>query len=183
MSRRAKLFIASIFIMLLAVLGWQFVSAWRPENPLRFRHVGGNMERGPFEEGYYQSMQMELRNTSGVDVMLISGTFREELESKGEGLLSSAHVGRRGIEAFTVPARGTLMVDFYCSTTVSVDAFKSMQSEKWQARKGSVHYEWVSRSKARAVQAHDWLHRTLPAGLAKLLPELSPFSDTTTVEP
>ena len=70
MSRRTKLILLGIFLLLLAIPIWHVGSNWAPANPLRFRLI--SRERLPAlewekkeEEGYHmEGLEIEVRNTS-----------------------------------------------------------------------------------------------------------------------
>ncbi|QIF01955.1 hypothetical protein [Roseimicrobium sp. ORNL1] len=75
MSRRTKLIILAVFLVLLAIPAAYVALTWSPKDPLRVRLISMDMpgEQDPFKQ---MTMRMELENTSTVPIFVGDVVFR-----------------------------------------------------------------------------------------------------------
>jgi hypothetical protein len=183
MSRRTKLLITALFLVLLAIPVWHLVHTWHPANPLRFRQVGERLEKHPFGNGHDHWIQMEVRNTSDATVKFLVGTFRESEtpESSVDVIVASA-AGRVLDDAVSIPPGGAVEVNFQGRSTLSTRTTMNLHAGKWQPRQGSVNYGWVSGPQAQYLRAANWMHQKVPVSWTPHMPAPSLFVDTIEVE-
>jgi hypothetical protein len=86
MSRRAKLLITALLLVLLAIpIGHGFY-LWRLPDPLRFRVVAHHKQIESSPDDILHRLVIEVRNTRAVPVYIISGAFYEDAAGAGRGM-------------------------------------------------------------------------------------------------
>jgi hypothetical protein len=112
MSRRTKLLIAALFLVLLSIPVGYILLTWSPANPLRFRLIGPEPSAGQVvnETTWYE---IEVRNTSCVDIQMFD-TNVISLDPTGKPLRSIGTLQTRTTSPLyywgytSVPAYGTI---------------------------------------------------------------------------
>ncbi|QIF01981.1 hypothetical protein [Roseimicrobium sp. ORNL1] len=171
MSRRAKLILASLFLVLLGIPVAYIALTWHVADPFRFRYVGhGEVEMRPahpfmtggagtemqttdpfFTGGKGKEIPMvpiyiELQNTTSVPISLIDGDVRGKLDRAGPPCARIEW--RRG----PIPRHGTVRLVSY----VPVANLQRLESESLD-----VSYLSVSGTQSTAYDLDRWLREKL----------------------
>jgi hypothetical protein len=182
MSRRIKLTITAIFLVLLAIPVTYIALTWHPPNPLRFIILEERVEKHQPGDVNYHWMRMELQNTSDVTVVFWYGIF---LPKQGYGAGMPHPFQKVGVwegKSVVIPPRGTTVVDFDTRILLSLETIEKIQAGKKPAREGSIEYSWLSPPRARYEEAYAWLSPKLPGRWLQDLLWLEPCTDATDVE-
>ncbi|QIF01987.1 hypothetical protein [Roseimicrobium sp. ORNL1] len=185
MSRRTKLLITTLFLVLLAMPMAYVVLAWHPQNPLRFRQLDEKATYYAFpspgglvEKEYHSRMMMEVRNTSAATVLFISGHFIGDSSEGKEAFRAQWFAPPGHIEAHPIPPGGAIQVEFHSATVLATADLNLLQAGKLRLRDGVMRYQWGSHVQASTSGACIWLRERLPESLADHLPHMLPFEDT-----
>lgn len=168
MSRRAKLLITALFLMLLMLLAIPVVYTvltWRPENPLRFHVVGERIEQVPPYEEKIRVLTLEVENTAPTSIVLGYGYVelagvrnKPRILGMLGGLLEAKH-------AFDLPMtigpRQTVPCELMFDEGVPHDTL---------LEDVMVDYSWRSASLKRVQNFSLWLHEHLPESIHRHVP-------------
>jgi hypothetical protein len=174
MSRRAKLLLTALFLVLLGIPMVYLFLSWEPENPLRFRLLEEKVVIDPDGKNCHAIVRMEVRNTSLAAVQFIWGTFTGE-SSAGEVIFQAAITDY-------IPSRGTIQMEISSVDFLTTADLRLVHPGEFHIKEGSMQYEWSSRSQAWAGTACDWLRMRLPASLVRFVPGLATLEDVIDVE-
>jgi hypothetical protein len=191
MSRRAKLLITALFLMLLAIPAAYITLTWRPANPLRFRQLDEKVENyasffapgDPAGQVSHGNMLMEVRNTSLVTVRFMGAWFTAE-SSEGKGTFFADDEWsepRVSLDEYYIPPGGSIQIELSGSALTAED-LKLLQAGMLPSRKGTMVYQWGSHVHVFASSACYWLRKQLPESLRELMPEMDPFQDVIDVD-
>jgi hypothetical protein len=175
MSRRTKLLITALFLVLLAIPVWHLVDTWHPPSPLRFRHVGERLDEKE------HVLAMEVQNTSHATVMFLVGSFYENDDSRIEEPAFTSAWGRKLDEAVFIPPGGSVEILFHGLSDLSDLSPRTkmdLQAGTWLPRQGHFIYGWSSRPHAQHMRAMEWIHNRIPASWVESMPVPSIFFDT-----
>ncbi|QIF01966.1 hypothetical protein [Roseimicrobium sp. ORNL1] len=177
MSRRTKLIITALFLVLLAIPVVYAVLTWRPQNPLRFRQLGESVLRDETGKVYYSRKLLEVRNISVAPVLCLSGTYSWE-SPEGEGtFFASWSLGGSTIEERFIPPGGAIQIELDPPNLMPAEYSKHRQAGEQRSGEGRVHYRWGSRVQASTSSACLWISEKLPESMWNLVPHLDPFED------
>ncbi|RBP36969.1 hypothetical protein DES53_115110 [Roseimicrobium gellanilyticum] len=151
MSRRAKLIILAIFLVLLAIPAAYVALTWSPGNPLRFRLEPDTSQK----DGGTFIIAIENTSATTVEFLYLWSSFTGDLspDSSGFRQMSSPMFA-------SIPPRSTHRTSLRV-TRAELDAYAGRH---W------VEYMWRSWVNAQAVQAVSWLREHSPASLHSYLP-------------
>jgi hypothetical protein len=149
MSRRTKLLITALFLVLLGIPTVYVALTWHAAEPFRFRYLGrGEVvmhPEDPFGDGPNVPMVpifIEVQNTRSHPVYLGTGELALE---RGRGYMP--RIGLGWVEA-PIPGHGTLRHEIL----VTPEAAQRVESEALE-----VTYEWATRTKVKAYECIWWL--------------------------
>jgi hypothetical protein len=156
MSRRTKLIITALFLVLLGIPTIYVVLTWHAVNPLRFRLVSPPPKPG---DDRPRTMEFEVENTSAASIHVLIALWDESPEPGKLGalrgsLLSRLNPGPDGLVRLTVPARSTLRF-------VSEIEYMS-DTEGLHVESAQIQYGWFSHPKYLTSRALDWISSFLP---------------------
>ncbi|QIF01971.1 hypothetical protein [Roseimicrobium sp. ORNL1] len=165
MSRRIKIIITALFLVLLAIPAVHITLTWRPENPLRFHVVGERIEQMQHYKEKIRVLTLEVENTAATSIVLGYGY----VEPAGEqdrprmlgmlGCLINAK-GRYDLPV-TVGARQTVPCELMFEEDVPHDT---------PLKDVVVGYSWRSTSLKRVQDFSRWLHEHLPESIHRHVP-------------
>jgi hypothetical protein len=165
MSRRTKLLVTAVFLVLLAVPAVYLVLSWAPPSPLRFRVLSERVEHSGKP---VKILEIEVLNTSGITPVEFEGALWgvSPGESHGEMiafLYTDAEIdGPQYIYPHS-PNRYTAVLggEGYLADPSHLDI---------PIRKISVDYRWASRTKSWVMKARNHLCMLLPPGVEDYIP-------------
>ncbi|MEZ0275296.1 MAG: hypothetical protein ACAH88_10360 [Roseimicrobium sp.] len=166
MSRRTKLLITALFLVLLGIPTAYVARTWHPENPLRFHLDEESREPDPFDpKEDHRVLKITIENTSNTPVCVLDALliFRDAKSGTEQavGWASLDRVlGGRAIVPVHVPPKGVMP----CSVLVD-DAFRDCPLDH-------VHVQstWMSVPKSYFARVCLWLEHRLPRKLSSHLP-------------
>ncbi|QIF01951.1 hypothetical protein [Roseimicrobium sp. ORNL1] len=181
MSRRTKLIIAALFLVLLAVPAAYVALTWHPAFPLRF-HLE-SIDSEPLEEDpRYRGLRVRVENTSPIPVHICGGmlytNFGIPVFGGPEGLLLPLEF-RDGIpsrnpdEPVIVPAHGELHIR---------GALGAKLTQIPQGGEISVQCTWETATRAGAGRAVNWIRYSCPQWETGRLPMIEPLRTTVPLE-
>ncbi|RBP36931.1 hypothetical protein DES53_11572 [Roseimicrobium gellanilyticum] len=174
MSRRTKLIILALFLVLLAIPMAYVTLTWRPVDPLRFRML--NIETPskfhPLEVAH-RVLYLEVENTASTTVrmgsaMIMHGAEVHEIQPRtGKRTILLDRVVNGAIstdmmEDVVLPPRGRWQGRIHLPFTVE---------ETWPLEESAVGYNYVSSSRHRVLSWYRSLRLLLPKSWSKQLPE------------
>jgi hypothetical protein len=178
MSRRTKLIITAIFLVLLSIPAIHLARIWHPKNPLRFQlaeHAEG-WESDPPSVGTYTTIYIKVTNTSAASIYLDTAELMSDDTPPGEnpsmGYLHlmlpkdlESHVKAGG--ELMIPPHGTLYAD--CRVHP-----QHMPALRATHRTGAtVSSIWDTSSRLSFESACHWLRRHLPEAMRPTGREMS----------
>jgi hypothetical protein len=175
MSRRAKLWILGIFLLLLTGPVIYLALSWSPENPLRFRVVE-SQTTGASPASTDEAMLIEVENTTSFPLLLFFGEIvQEDARTKRLGLIRPRDQTEPGIRV-----SGTDGIELDGLQRVRLLA--TMEPD-WRTRAtqhgAKVKYIWVSETASWfAIQ---W--GKMPSWVRSFLPEFLAANDEVPLEP
>jgi hypothetical protein len=178
MSRRTKLLITALFLVLMSIPVIHLTRTWQPENPLRFHVVGERIGEVPPYREKIRVLTLEIENTSAASVVL------------GYGYVEPAEAQERprilGMLGALVEARGAY------DLPMTIGPHKGILCEL-MFEEGVPHdtplenvvldYSWRSTTLKRAQEISAWLHGKLPQNIAQHLPIPETSMDTQPLRP
>lgn len=187
MSRRTKLLVTAVFLMLLAVPVAYIFLTWHPENPLRFEvveHAPG-METEVDTESAYTTIYVKITNTSSSTIHTYSDFVLNDRPPPGENPY-------RGMIEFETHADGRPRVylgegfqfppECVCYATCLIHPD---EVHLWRSRgytDFTVVYSWCSSPRVYALQACTWLRSRLPESFRSIIPEIETEQQRTPLE-
>ena len=187
MSRRTKLLIAALFLVLLGIPAVYAILTWRPENPLRFRL--GTLHRSPESLADRQShrrhgprtrVSVVVENTSAVPIYMLSMWNSDdgdegELRNYRPDTFTPVQNARKRRQAW-------LLISAHSSIEppCTMDAKSIAPAEQGTL---SMHYLWYSSTRYRVANACHWLYERSPASLQPIIPFLAMDMDAAPLAP
>ncbi|QIF01963.1 hypothetical protein [Roseimicrobium sp. ORNL1] len=164
MSRRTKLILVGIFLVLLAIPAWHVGSNWNPANPIRFRLVSRETLQ-EIDGRLMERVEVEVLNTS-TSPRYIQTTMLKRVKEHYDPFLNVLNRGT------VIPAGGTLRGG------ASLPAAKEDSTEPAAL---VVFYTQASTTRHRVFSWYYWLLGHLPASLQERLwtPAIYVLSETT----
>ena len=176
MSRRTKLLITTIFLVLLAIPAVYLVLTWSPERPLRFRLVDLPPPL-PIQDSALQYLDCEVENTSAVPIFLyvtlVESRFGPPSDLIGR-LLPSDPYGRGDTGPTEIPARSTVRFQSAVPHQLGIPA-------SWRDRV-HIRHTWQSRSEHQASRVIRWVRTRLPEFMGRHVPDIRYHEDFTPLE-
>ncbi|QIF01978.1 hypothetical protein [Roseimicrobium sp. ORNL1] len=158
MSRRAKLLLTGIFLLLLAIPATYVALTWRVADPLRFRYVGigeVHMVDNPFAPDAGAPKQrwvwifIEVQNTTKLPIYFMGGQLRAERD-RASPKPSASIIW----EAEPIPRHGTIRL----GALVEDEAVQRLGHEAFE-----ISYESLSGTQMKACElvlwVEGWLHK------------------------
>jgi hypothetical protein len=160
MSRRTKIILTALFLVLLGIPAAYIVLTWRLENPLRFRVVGECLEHMPPYEGQLRVLTVEIENTSAATVG-IRGCYLGDAADTPKPILLGMMDGLIETEGPRLPpasigAHGTVLREFVFEEGVPLDK---------PLHEVIVWYTWNTRMAVQADALVMWLWDVLPRSI------------------
>ncbi|MEZ0276097.1 MAG: hypothetical protein ACAH88_14410 [Roseimicrobium sp.] len=156
MSRRTKLILAALFLILLAIPAVYVILTWSTPNPLRFRVVG---YEEPSRVGQFRDsgkLHMIVENTSGVPVHFEWATLK-----KGHNATGTSDPFGGDWSVYGLDGRNDMIIPPYsslpCFSTVPQDEYPASAFENIE-----LFYTWMSGTRAKASEARNWLYLHAP---------------------
>lgn len=178
MSRRTKLWIAAVFVLLPAGLVVYLALAWSPENPLRFR-VTNPLAAGAADPAHSQLVEIEVENTTRYPlVFFMADVAREDTHSP---ILGSIDL------KFQQPAvlnRDLTGVELKGGQRVRLVADLGKNWHRQAAEHGArVNYRWCSAAEYWLAMRWGRFAWRFPGSIRRFIPIPEPSGDTTPLEP
>ncbi|MEZ0275295.1 MAG: hypothetical protein ACAH88_10355 [Roseimicrobium sp.] len=182
MSRRTKLIITAIFLVLLGIPLAHVFWSWRPENPLCFSIVAQTLPsfgHGPFRE---RVLVVEVRNTSHVPVYLSDAKLLAFNPSRGR-----RHVFVE-LEKFLLGPGSTSAYDPFKPRLAPIPPGGIRRTEvhvpddaasQFHHTAPTIDYVYFSETKHTAFDLSRWLMEKVPLRFARHVPK--PRTDTATI--
>ncbi|QIF01950.1 hypothetical protein [Roseimicrobium sp. ORNL1] len=170
MSRRTKLIITTLFLVLLAIPAVHFYFHWRPENPLRFQigNAGAGFPLNPHD----LRVPVIVRNSSATPIHLQFAIIATKKKEQVGAILPPVWLGSKTYDE-VVPPYGTL--EMYCSE-------RNFIADARAPGYLQVAYIWDSNLRYRAKSLYGDLGYRISQWLSLDLPYISPESDTAPLE-
>ena len=156
MSRRTKLLITTIFLVLLAIPVVYIVLTWSPPNPLRFSVVDFH---GPPQADVLRmgtpavSVNLAVENTSSSPVHLYTAVISKPGSRPDSRDLKDASIWLWNGKAPVIRPGGTL----YCSMAVREGRYEDVTRGNLE-----IHYDWISDIRSKMGDACRWLGERAP---------------------
>lgn len=178
MSRRTKLIITALFLVLLGIPSIYIPITWRPETPLRI-HLVDIHEQNEIKEGQpHRSVEIEVENTSMVPIHLGSITIHRETGTEHPDLpigvvelASASTYPTRDIDGHPIiPAHGrwrgkVLVPQYWLSELSDKETF--------------LQISWMSRTRYRIMDIYWSLAKHLPVPPPAYDVDRFPLEDST----
>ncbi|QIF01970.1 hypothetical protein [Roseimicrobium sp. ORNL1] len=174
MSRRVKLIITALFLVLLAIPTVYVILTWSPPNPLRFRLVG---YEDPSRKGQFRDsgkLNMIVENTSSVPVYVVWATMKRagNPDSVADPFSQLREVyGPDDSDSMIIPPHTSLP----CFCPVLQDEYPASAFENIE-----LFYGWMSANRVKASQARIWLFLRVPEFVRPCIPINWPTHDQDT---
>ncbi|MEZ0275646.1 MAG: hypothetical protein ACAH88_12140 [Roseimicrobium sp.] len=183
MSRRTKLIITALFLVLLGIPAAYVAITWHPANPLRFHLVEQKeIERmGVAGDGIFVITVM---NTSNVPIRLglahLSWRRRSQTEGQDRGDIFPDFQERDhendGHDYLFLPPQSSRI----CTVNVRYDDVTGPPSHETGVQ---ATYHWCSSTKGRVLDSCDWLREHTPVILHPVIPKFHLDGDDTQIDP
>ena len=171
MSRRTKLIILALFLVLLAIPTAYLALTWSPDNPLRFRLVSQKISvDDPFK---HLSMQVEVQNTESVAIYLNEVEFSARWKPGASGdTVLPVFAQRLLLHESGSPAHWPYIIAPNSSHqfTTGVDGYDEKTVDMDSAE---IRYEFRSDSKHCATELYDRIFRHIPESIGQHIPRPS----------
>ncbi|MEZ0277254.1 MAG: hypothetical protein ACAH88_20245 [Roseimicrobium sp.] len=181
MSRRTKLIILAIFLVLLAIPAAYVICTWHPENPLRF-HPVEQVEIEPLGVAKDRVFAVSVENTSHAPVRLVLAfpSWRSRIHEGREDLgvirpSYQEHDFRSDKEYLLIPPRTSRR----CTVRVQLEDVTSFPSTETGMQ---TSYYWYSDTRGHLVDACDWLREHAPRALHSVIPTFYLHGDETQLQ-
>jgi hypothetical protein len=178
MSRRAKLWIAAIFLLLVTGLVVYLAFAWSPENPLRFR-VTDPLAAASADPTYPQLVEIEVENTTRYPLVFFTADVcREDMHIS---TLGSIYLRDQQPSVLNRDGTG---VEIKGGQRVRLVADLSTHWYRVAAEHGAkVKYHWCSAAEFWLTMRWGKLVMSLPSSIHRFIPIPEPSGDTTPLDP
>ncbi|QIF01960.1 hypothetical protein [Roseimicrobium sp. ORNL1] len=173
MSRRTKLVLLGIFLVLLAIPAVYFVLNWQPEKPLRFRLVSGADAGTGLPEG--NRLVFEIENTSAVPVYL------EGIRLVQGGDEANRH-SRLGSFSSRMSSSNPTKIPAHGAVPLKGEVVYIQESRKVPMERFWIEYRWTSQPKFLVATPLKRLRLHLPTSIASQMPAVSASVDVTPLE-
>lgn len=178
MSRRAKRWIAAIFVLLTTGLMVYLTLAWSPDNPLRFRvvHPRGAAAADP---SVPQEVVVEVENTTSFPLLFITADVgREDIH-----MMNMGSIRMHGQTPALLNAEGTGM-ELKGGQRILVVANMSKAWHRDATEYGArVRYRWCSKAEYWFTMRWVQVATLLPQRLWEFIPYPTPSNDNVPLEP
>jgi hypothetical protein len=178
-SRRAKLLITALFLVLLGIPLVYVISHWHPEDPLRFRLVGSRVEQPDPFGPKFRVLTIEVENTSGITILANGGYIfdegqpaEERKDLGGDDVLYDLQGRHYGYVSY--PPYRTIRRETRLDPGSLIDEFPP--------HLGAVYY-WSTPLRDKAETLRRQFDRVTDLHFAELTAQLFPFRGTAVIEP
>ncbi|RBP36933.1 hypothetical protein DES53_11574 [Roseimicrobium gellanilyticum] len=179
MSRRTKLIILGIFLVLLSIPGIYLFLTWEVEKPLRFRLVGKELESiiGTAESGDF--VRIEVINTTATGVEMTAAGVEDGDAPPGTTFAGIIH----HMDARPLP--GSSASESMLSAHGHFIFFMKLEKTDNPVNQQNLRiaYGYLTRSKRRALALHDAIEPYLPKFLEGRIPLPVESYEQTLLEP
>lgn len=183
MSRRTKLIITALFLVLVSIPVVYVVLTWSPAEPLRFRVVGDRTVETPRDGRTRRVLEIEIENTSMVPVQTMSGSLILR-DQDGEhdvgpaGLLNIVIPHSRNLAPVIIPSHSSIRREAWLDAYEHRDPFILKAS----LQGATIQYWWHSATKAQGRLIFLWLKEHGPEFASKLRINLEHEKDEAPLE-